>query len=174
MESKHLAVHHRLHSSRQHAHVMTGNARLTYYIFEGLLVGIINGAMIHVSAWTGGGAGSTKNTPNETANNPYYYGLEEVDNKPKHVHVHGGPIPPGRYTIHPPAHNKTVGLSAQLDPLQKLPNDRAGFLIHKVGPHGSDGCIVLADKDFHALMNSLKASQGGALVVCQAADSVFV
>lgn len=174
MEMKYLAHHHRLQNAAHHLQGFAGSAKLTYYIFEGILVGLVNSKAIHLSAWTGGGAGSTRNKPNESANNPYAYGLKEVDDKSKHIHVHGGPIPPGRYRIHLPGRNEKVGLSAQLDPLQPLPNKRGGFLIHRMGPHGSDGCIVLADKDFYPLMHSLTASRGGMLVVCQALDSVFV
>ena len=125
----------------------------------------------------GAGEAAPKNQTTDSANNPYLYGLKEVDlkikNSSKKTHVHGGPIPPGRYDVLPPAHHEKLGLSAKLEPLQKLPNDRGGFYIHGKGPHGSDGCIVLDRSDLVPLMRDLKASGGGSLVVCQAVESAF-
>jgi hypothetical protein len=176
MDLKHQALHHALHNAK-HANDSAGTAHLTYYIFEGVLVGMADSRFVHISALSGGGGGSTKNPTSDSANNPYLYGLKEVDlkfkNKSKNIHVHGGPIPPGRYRIVPPAHHAKLGLSAKLEPLQKLPNERGGFYIHGTGPHGSDGCIVVGRSDLAVLMHELKASRGGSLVVCQAMESAF-
>jgi hypothetical protein len=180
MSAKAKAVHHHL---RQHAKETTrsvaGTAQLTYYIFEGVLVGCIERDLIHISAWSGGGGGSTQhrtddsaNNPYMSANNPYMYALKEVDNKAKHIHIHGGPIPPGAYRIHSPDHHPKLGLSAQLQPLTPLPNNRGGFYIHGQGPHGSDGCIVPSKDDFQGFMEKLKVSKGGKLHVSQAMDGV--
>jgi hypothetical protein len=176
MDLKYQALHHALHKRETARHV-TGTAHLTYYIFEGVLVGIVDSNPVHLTAYSGGGGGSTKNPSSESANNPYLYALKEVDlkfkDKSKNVHVHGGPIPPGIYRIEPPAHHKTLGLSAKLVPQQPLPNDRGGFYIHGSGPHGSDGCIVLGRPDLYKFMHSLAVSKGGNLVVCQAMESAF-
>lgn len=176
MDLKYQALHHALHKAKQ-GNDGGGTAHLTYYIFEGVLVGIIEAKFVHITAFSGGGGGSTRNRTSDSANNPYQYGLKEVDlkfkNQAKNIHIHGGPIPPGRYKILPPTHHEKLGLSAKLDSLQKLPNDRGGFYIHGTGPHGSDGCIVVGGSEFHTLMHDLKASRGGSLVVCQAMESAF-
>jgi hypothetical protein len=151
-----------------------GTARLTYYIFEGVLVGFVEQDLIHITAWSGGAGGSKSHAPNENANNPYMYALKAKDNKARGVHTHGGPIPPGRYRIHIPGPHGHYKLCAVLDPLQPLPNKRDGFLIHGRGPHGSDGCIVpMNDDDFTSLMEKLKVSKGGLLHVCQSMDGAF-
>lgn len=141
-------------------------AMLTYYIFEGVLAGLVNGVTISISAVTGGGGGSTKNTPASSMNNPYMYGLKTAGTGSQHQH--GGPIPLGSYKISPPAHHPHLGLSARLDPERTLPNNRGGFFIHNRGPHGSDGCIVPTDAgQFHILMRGLTAAHGGTLVVVE-------
>jgi hypothetical protein len=169
------AVHHHLmrHAKQSDARV-TGTARLTYYIFEGILAGFIGTDMVHVTAWSGGAGGNISHHRTDTsANNPYFYAKKEIDDKAKHLHVHGGPIPPGRYQIHPPGHRDKLGLCAFLQPLQTLPNQRGGFYIHGPGPHGSDGCIVIEKDAFASLMAKLTASKGGSLHVCQAMDGDF-
>jgi hypothetical protein len=176
MDLRHQALHHALHKTKAHV-ALGGSALLTYYIFEGVLVGILDSRFVHLTAHSGGGGGSTKNLTTESANNPYLYGLKEVDikfkDKSKNKHVHGGPIPPGTYTIETPSNHKKLGLSARLVPHHALPNDRGGFYIHGPGPHGSDGCIVVDRSDLHKFMHALTASKGGSLVVCQAMESAF-
>jgi hypothetical protein len=176
MASKPVAVHRHLRrvSDNKESQV-PGTAQLTYYIFEGVLVGYIGTEMVHIIAWSGGAGGSTrKDAPQpQVVNNPYLYGLKSVSQTRHRRHVHGGPIPTGRYQIYPPAEHKKLGLSSFLRPLQRLPNDRDGFFIHKQGPHGSDGCIVPAEESFTELMNKLKASGGGSLHVCQSMDGAF-
>jgi hypothetical protein len=57
--------------------------------------------------------------------------------------VRGGPIPPGRYTVHPPMRHPRLGPACFLDPAPE--NDMRGrddFWIHGPGPRGSDGCLV--------------------------------
>jgi hypothetical protein len=181
MRSVSESVHHHL---REHAkktrhdgkaeQPVNGTACLTYYIFEGVLVGFIERDLIHITAWSRGAGGSKSHEPNATANNPYMYALKLADNKKKHIHKHGGPIPPGRYRIHAPGPHGHFKLCAVLEPLQKLPNERGGFLIHGRGPHGSDGCIVpMNDDDFPKLMEKLKVSKGGLLHVCESMDGAF-
>lgn len=174
MSSKASAVHgHIIHHGKKGQGRSAGSAQLTYYIFEGVLVGFIGTQMIHLSAWSGGAGGSTKNDTDSSANNPYMYAFKEVDDKKKKLHVHGGPIPPGQYHILPPGHHKKLGLCAKLEPQQRLPNDRGGFYIHGQGPHGSDGCIVPNKNDFPGLMEKLKESQGGSLHVLQSMEGAF-
>src|SRR5262245_52496425 len=144
-------------------------ASLTYYIWEGVLVGTANGVFIHTFAVCGGGGGSTKHTaPN--ANNPYQQAKITSGKAHSAKHVHRGPIPLGKYAIAKPAQHPTVKLSARLTPTGGQPMfGRDGFLIHGPGPHGSDGCIVLEDrKELAALMDALEASGGGTLYVEEA------
>jgi hypothetical protein len=57
--------------------------------------------------------------------------------------VRGGPLPPGRYRLHPPMRHPRLGPACFLEP--DLANDMRGrddFWIHGPGPRGSDGCIV--------------------------------
>jgi hypothetical protein len=174
MTSQSKAVHrHLLQKPKKATQPPAGTAQLTYYIFEGVLVGFIDEDMIHIIAWSGGAGGSkTKNAPEaQVVNNPYLYAKKTVESR--NAHVHGGPIPPGGYRILPPAQHKKLGLSSFLQPLRKLPNKRDGFFIHKQGPHGSDGCIVPADESFDDLMTRLKTSGGGSLHVLESMDGAF-
>lgn len=165
--------HHRIQHASKPRKSVPGTAQLTYYIFEGVLTGIFGTDEIHLTAWSGGAGGSRKLDPTDDANNPYSYAVKEVDD-PKQP-IRGGPIPPGSYQIYPPAKSPHLGLCAKLNPLFKVPNNRAGFAIHGQGPKGSDGCIVIPDKEFAGLMEKLKTSGGGHLQVCQAMeDSAFV
>jgi hypothetical protein len=145
-------------------------ADLTYYIVEGVLTGIVNGQVVHMIALSGGGGGSTLHKTVMSMNNPYMETLKTVGSG-KH-HVHGGPLPPGKYHTCTPAHHPHLGLSARLDPATpKPPMGRDGFYIHGTGPHGSDGCIVPTDKtQFQKLMGMLTASNGGTLFVAETMD----
>lgn len=143
------------------------NADLTYFIQEGVLVGKVGERPFHILAVSGGGGGSTVNRPAASMNNPYMEAFKSVHG-PKHsAHVHGGPIPPGRYRIQPPGpfHH---GIAAQLVLERGGSTHRSGFYIHGRGPHGSDGCIVPLDpKQFRQLMAALKTSRGGKLSVIE-------
>src|SRR5579864_5881878 len=77
-------------------------ANLTYYIFEGVLTGIVDGRLYHLFALSGGGGGSTTNATQASANNPYMEGLKTSDTPKGLGHTHGGPIPPGKYKIEKP------------------------------------------------------------------------
>lgn len=172
MSSAAKAIHHHRVLHAQSKKPVPGTAQLTYYIFEGVLTGVFGSEVIHITAWSGGAGGSRKLTPTEDANNPYSYALKEIDN-PKNP-VRGGPIPPGPYQIYPPEKSSKLGPCARLEPLFTPPNNRGGFAIHGQGPKGSDGCIVIPDKEFHGVMDKLKKSGGGHLQVCQAMeDSAF-
>lgn len=57
--------------------------------------------------------------------------------------VRGGPLPPGRYRLCPPARHPRLGLACFLDPdPANAMRGRDDFWIHGPGPRGSDGCIV--------------------------------
>jgi hypothetical protein len=142
------------------------NAQLTYYLFEGILVGTVGQSRFHIPALSGGGGGSTKSAPADSTNNPYMTGLKTSDTK-RAGHRHGGAIPVGKYTISAPVHNPHLGLAAQLTPSGRQPMyGRGGFYIHGHGPHGSDGCIVpLQVGQFKDLMRALATSNGGQLHV---------
>jgi len=143
-------------------------ANLTYYIFEGVLTGTANGHMIHVSAVSGGGGGSKLHGGNNDTNNPHSQGVKTVEGK---NHVHGGPIPTGRYKVLTPSRNPHLGLAARLDPYDaeqaKHMLGRDGFYIHGRGPHGSDGCIVPMEQ-FAEVMAALTKDRGGVLFVLEA------
>jgi hypothetical protein len=86
--------------------------------------------------------------------------------------VRGGPIPPGRYTVHPPMRHPRLGPACFLDPDPE--NDMRGrddFWIHGPGPRGSDGCLVpLAGgrrgRGIFHLMRNLRLLAPCILVVC--------
>ena len=146
-------------------------ANLTYYIREGLLVGVSGRRMFHIPALSGGGGGSTQNAGTDTINNPYMEGLKTSGAANSPFHIHGGPLPPGKYVVHTPAQHPHLGLSAELEHPDFDPMGRDGFYIHGRGPHGSDGCIVPLDKGkFNDLMEALKQSQGGTLFVEETND----
>jgi type VI secretion system (T6SS) effector TldE1-like protein len=144
------------------------SAHLTYYLFEGLLVGTAGSRRVHITALSGGGGGSTKATPAPSTNNPYMTGFKTIDTKTQHVH--GGPIPPGKYVITTPNRHPHLGRAAQLTPCGPQPMyGRSGFYIHGRGVHGSDGCIVPLDTtEFDHLMTALEHSRGGTLYVEEA------
>ena len=147
-------------------------ANLTFYIFEGVLTGTANGHMLNLTAVSGGGGGSKVYAGNSDTFNPHSQGLKEVDGK---HHVHGGPIPAGRYKVLPPSHHRTLGLSARLDPYDDAQAQhmygRDGFYLHGRGPHGSDGCIVPME-GFAELMAALTRDRGGMLFVAEGMGGV--
>jgi hypothetical protein len=156
----------------------TGKAILTYYIFEGILVGRAGGRSFHIFALSGGGGGSKSPKPGwvagDVVNNPYLTGLKEEDSKSGHRH--GGPLPVGRYKIAKPEPNhEGKGRWASLIPdPHNVMMTRGGFAIHGRGPHGSDGCIVPTNPaDFQHLMNALEADGGGVLQVLSSMSGEF-
>ena len=154
---------------------MGGKASLTYYIFDHLLEGQTGGKAFRASAHSGGGGGSKSTSPgwqdDSVRDNPYMTFLKQAD-QDKGPHAkggpwHGGPIPVGDYTIHTPAIDVHLGLSARLTPAQtNVMFNRGGFFIHGRGPHGSDGCIVpLKPAEFQHFMSALVKDGGGVLAV---------
>lgn len=149
-------------------------AELTYYIFEGVLVGTAGEKSFHIFALSGGGGGSKSKqkgwVKSEVVNNPYMTGLETKDTKSGHQH--GGPIPVGGYQIEKPEKNhKGHGRWASLTPMSgnKMAGRSGGFAIHGRGQHGSDGCIVPTNPaNFHQLMDALEKDGGGTLFVLPA------
>jgi hypothetical protein len=146
-----------------------GKANLTYYIFEGLLVGTVGGKGVHIFALSGGGATATKSTAirdEQAVNSPYRTGQLTQPGKG----IRGGPIPPGKYTIKKPAQWRNMR-AARLEPASPLSFQAAtgrdgGFLIHLRGGSGSDGCIVPVDSSqYHSLMDGLVKDDGGTLWV---------
>jgi len=145
---------------------VAAKANLTYYIFEGLLIGSAGGRNFHLFAASGGAGGSTKQTPTTSANNPYMTGLKTTGQGTEHQH--GGPLPLGRYTVHKPIQHPHLGRAAFLEPARgNNMLGRSRFYLHGRGPHGSDGCIVPTSQ-FKELMDALDASHGGSLFVFEA------
>jgi len=141
-------------------------ASLTYYIFEGVLVGVAGGEVMHIFALSGGGGGSKRNKPTAATNNPYMEGFKTSGKGAQHRH--GGPVPPGRYIIHAPENHPHLGRAARLEPDgRNNMMSRDGFYIHGRGPHGSDGCIVPLS-DFDVLMSALTRDGNGILYVEEA------
>lgn len=153
-----------------------GKAKLTYYIREAILEGIVAGEFIQILAVSGGGAGKTdrnyaSNLPPEEPyfNNPTYTGIRKSSNEG----IRGGPLPTYHYIIGKPEHNKAILTPTQnmLTPVSgatfKTETGRdGGFQIHGRGAIGSDGCIVpLVPAEFHRLMEGLKKDGGGLLTV---------
>lgn len=143
-------------------------ANLTYYIFEGELVGTAGNRMWNITALSGGGGGSRVNPTDGNANNPYAQGIK-TEYGPNHRH--GGPIPVGRYRIGVPYRDTHLGPCARLDPYdadqERIMMGRDGFYIHGRGPHGSDGCIVPMEQ-FAELLAALTTERGGILFVLEA------
>jgi len=110
---------------QHHSHAAHRTSELTYYVFEGVLAGTLNGQTISISAVSGGGGGSKTKAPNETMNNPYMYGLKEVKGPGGN---RGGPIPLGDFKISSPAHNGHLGLSAALSPQTPMPKSSRRLL----------------------------------------------
>jgi len=142
-------------------------ANLTYFIFEGVLVGRAGGTQFHLLALSGGGSGSTRNQPDFGGGfYPYQTGRKTTGTGTNHQH--GGPIPPGEYIIHSPEQNPHLGLCAYLEPASgNSMMGRDGFYIHGRGPHGSDGCIVPLE-NFQGLMAALQKDGTGVLFVEEA------
>ena len=146
-------------------------AQLKFSIKEGLLTGTAGGKVVHMLVWSGGGGGSKSGWVQKgTVNNPAKSGLKTAGGHKDHKHhVHGGPIPPGSYSIHTPdgKHPNLGPISALLAPAKgNHMHGRGGFFIHGRGPHGSDGCLVPhTSADFHKLMDLLKHTHGGHLTV---------
>lgn len=79
---------------------------------RGTAGGFIDGRMFHLSAYSGGGGGSTAHESVSSMNNPYMEGLKTTGK----------------------AH---LGLAAQLVHPRWRPMGRDGFYIHGRGPHGA-------------------------------------
>ena len=153
---------------------MSGKARLTYSIYEGLLTGTANNKPVHIFALSGGGGGSTSHRLGaidpSLVNNPDATGVKTTDNKTGHHH--GGPIPLGSYTVSAPFLHSTKDGKHSFQCVRLTPDKdnhmmgRDGFLIHGTGKHGSDGCIVPTNAAaFHGLMSALSHDGGGRLIV---------
>lgn len=149
-------------------------AALAYYILERRLEGWAGGIYFQIAAGSGGAA---QTGANWTANNPYAAGIKTVAKSARRAHVHGGPIPPGAYTIYSP--KQTVELPGCKSFVSRRTIKRAAFLkpspttqmfcrnsfyIH-AGFH-TDGCIAVPNHaDFDRLMDALDRDEGGKLRV---------
>jgi hypothetical protein len=154
----------------------SGKANLTFYIYEGLLTGYLNGQFVIFSAKSGGGGASKLGiTDSSVVNNP-----DKIEKKMGYVKKEdakkenrGGPIPPGTYKILKPVSwgksKKAViePLGTTMELLKKI--GRGGFLFHARGNYGSDGCIVPDSWEAYLkLMEGLETDAGGTLQVYDA------
>jgi hypothetical protein len=138
-------------------------------------VGLLAGNPFEMSALSGGGGGSTKSAPADTVNNPYNTGVETRGRPRRSESCAWGSDSARALQDSNTAVDKHVGLSARLDPENKSKKHaRGGFLIHNRGPHGSDGCIVPAERNdsvrkrqFNKLITGLSLSRGGSLIVAE-------
>lgn len=152
-----------------------GKANLTFYIFEGLLTGTLNGNHVNIFAYSGGGGMSKKRiTDPSVVNSPYHTGKKQDYSGRENASTEkrGGPIPPGRYRIGKPVpwgQSKKAVLEPIGGTIHTLAAfNRGGFLIHGQGILGSDGCIVPTSADaFRKLIEGLEADGGGILWVCE-------
>ncbi len=153
-----------------------GKAKLTYYIREAILEGIVSGEFIQIVAVSGGGSGKTDNKyttnlpPEEPYfNNPTYTGVRKSQSEG----IRGGPLPAYLYIISKPERNRAILTptknrhTAVSGATFKMETGRdGGFQIHGRGAVGSDGCIVpLVPDEFHQLMERLRKDGGGLLTV---------
>ena len=142
---------------------------LYFSILAGRLWGSIGAETVNMHGVVGGRGGSKIKGAADTsvANNPFKMcqKTDHTANPP----VHGGPLPIGTYRLGSPGPHGHLGLSIPLNmsggfyPFGNCGRD--GFYIHGQGPHGSDGCIVLAYSDLQKLKTLLTKTPGGTLVV---------
>ena len=76
------------------------SANLTYYVFEGVLIGQAGGSQFQLFARSGGGGGTTKGGETFVGNNPYMTAFKTAGKGKKHQH--GGPVRLGRNKIEKP------------------------------------------------------------------------
>ena len=140
---------------------------LTYDITNERLIGQIGNEKISIWAKSGGGRASKVHA----AGQPGQEGLGSWNTQRKEAgSTRGGPLPPGFYTVQPPANHPVLGRAAYLEQtitslmyanpsaaLGVSVTERGGFYIHGRGPKGSDGCIVPME-DFGHLMDLLTAN----------------
>jgi hypothetical protein len=118
-------------------------------------------ARIDVRAVAGGRAGTTSKGVKPDpflANNPSATWVKSLGKSGTPGHTEGGPIPAGKYKLLRPGSRGTHATWIPIEPEMHFALGRTDLYIHKEGPHGSDGCIVLSEKDFDMLRGILKAA----------------
>ena len=140
---------------------------LSYSIANERLYGTVNGKTINFRAYSGGGRGSTSGVER--------HDLKHWDEQKKapqsyKVTTRGGPLPTGFYTASYYGHHKHLGDCAKLYPtvtallytdISGHPQftERDNFYIHKRGPKGSDGCIVVHElSDLKYLLDQIRVA----------------
>ena len=144
---------------------------LRYNIMSEMLYGTVAGQSISMKAYSGGGRGSKSGV--ERSNIRHWDTQKKAPAKYDEAN-RGGPLPQGYYIVKYLGKYKHYGVSARLE--QTLTSllysdftsdispisvtQRDGFLIHGMGPKGSDGCIVPANaKSLNHLLSALKKSK---------------
>jgi hypothetical protein len=80
----------------------------------------------------------------------------------------GQQLSAGRYTVAPPEHHPRLGLAARLTPKDRPESagcEGLGLYIRAPGPESDDGIMAASGTAFQTLMQGLKTSGGGELVV---------
>jgi hypothetical protein len=174
--------------------MMAQTANLTYNALSQILYGSIGKAAFNIPAYSGGSRGHSTVSASKAEADAKAYLYSEADsmfsyfaNTPTIGHgtkanpyrQRGGTLPPGHYTCvykanHPPF-GECVWLQRGADTHMHFPTlcganfDNRGndFYIHGSGPKGSDGCIVIRDKDErHRLNRAIRDfSQSGSVIL---------
>ena len=145
--------------------------RLTYSIMMSRLFGEVTGMLtgntsrLDFRAVSGGRAGSTKVKPDALlANNPHATWIKSDGRIGTASHTEGGPILWGNTRLLRPGSRGSHGW-IPIEPTMHFALGRTDLFIHPQGPHGSDGCIVLAPNDYLTLRGLLSSAPKGATSV---------
>ena len=146
---------------------------LIYDIQSELLHGDVGSQHFRVHAVSGGGRGSYLKPEGDELLRSWSFLTKEEASKS----IRGGIIPPGPYVCRYVANHSTFHeciyleqtVASLLVPDPASPagikvHDRGGFYIHGSGPKGSDGCIVVRDKQERLRLNKAIKTNGATLL----------
>lgn len=151
--------------------------RLTYFVSKELLTGQIDGKQFEIKAVSGGARGSTAGKAQDSMAS--YDPKKATSGLGTEQDERGGVLPPGLWWVYPPewkndkkhptlgswvSYLKPVGNQAKKFPKREYGKE-TGFFIHGTGPHGSNGCIVIAGEVRHNLLLAVEKARGVALEV---------
>jgi hypothetical protein len=139
-----------------------GASMLIYDIQSEWLQGDVGNRRFRIHAVSGGGRGSRLNPEGDQLIRSWSPGTKENQKNG----IRGGIIPPGFYTCrHVPNHPKfgecifleqtitSLFVGDPGSPAGLRLHGRDGFYIHGAGPKGSDGCIVISNKEDRSSLN---------------------
>ena len=148
---------------------------LRYSIRDELLYGTVADISFSMRAFSGGGRGSTSGIERTDVK---HWSTEKKAPAAFDAKNRGGPLPRGHYIARYVSAHPTFGRCAvleqtitsllRIDPFAPggvSVTKRGGFYIHGPGPHGSDGCIVPANKvDYRSLIDAIRSASGVVLI----------